>query len=87
VLLQSILAERRARWEADLRAKGKDPAKVRYEEPAAPDLTDLPELPEGWVWATLDQCFKVERGRFSIRPRNDPSYYNGPYPFVQIGDL
>jgi len=29
----------------------------------------------------------VERGRFSVRPRNDPEYYNGTHAFVQIGDL
>ena len=29
-LLERILAERRARWEADLRTKGKDPAKAQY---------------------------------------------------------
>ena len=53
-LLRRILAERRARWEADQRAKGKDPAKARYDEPAAPDTAGLPALPEGWAWATVD---------------------------------
>jgi type I restriction enzyme S subunit len=86
-LLARILHERRAHWEADQRARGKDPLKLTYPEPVAPSTDDLPELPEGWVWASLDQIFDVERGRFSIRPRNDPRYYNGKYPFVQIGDL
>jgi type I restriction modification DNA specificity protein len=40
-----------------------------------------------WPEKTLGECFKVERGRFSIRPRNDPRFYGGPYPFVQIGAL
>ena len=44
-LLQRILETRRSQW----KGKGK------YKEPAAPDTTDLPELPEGWVWASLDQ--------------------------------
>ena len=44
-LLQRILETRRSQWQG----KGK------YKEPAAPDTTDLPELPEGWVWASLDQ--------------------------------
>ena len=44
-LLQRILETRRSQW----KGKGK------YKEPAAPDTTDLPELPEGWVWATADQ--------------------------------
>ena len=49
VLLERILAERRARWESQEKRRGK------YKEPSAPDTSDLPELPEGWVWATVDQ--------------------------------
>jgi len=44
-LLQRILETRRNQW----KHKGK------YETPAEPDITDLPELPDGWVWASLDQ--------------------------------
>jgi type I restriction enzyme S subunit len=55
VLLERILAERRARWEEEQRAKGKDPRKVKYDEPAPPDTEGLPELPEGWVWASIEQ--------------------------------
>lgn len=29
-------------------------SRCRYKEPVAPDTTDLPELSEGWVWASLD---------------------------------
>ena len=61
-LLQRILTERRARWEAKQLAKfaeqGKAPLKdwqKKYPEPVQPDTRDLPELPEGWVWASLDQ--------------------------------
>lgn len=48
---------------------------------------ELPELPETWVWGALGNYADCSRGRFSIRPRNDPRYYNGKYPFIQIGDL
>jgi len=44
-LLQRILETRRSQW----KGKGK------YKEPAAPDTTGLPELPDGWVWATVEQ--------------------------------
>jgi type I restriction enzyme S subunit len=54
-LLERILAERRAKWETDLKVRGKDPAKVRYVEPAKPVVESLPELPEGWCWATVGQ--------------------------------
>ena len=60
-LLERILAERRAKWEADLRAKGKDPAKVRYVEPAKPDVEGLPGVPEGWCWATAEQLSDESR--------------------------
>ena len=52
-----------------------------------PDTTDLPELPAGWVWATLSQVGWLDRGRSKHRPRNAPHLYGGPYPFVQTGDI
>ena len=63
VLLERILKERRHRWEqaelAKMKAKGEVPKndkwKDKYEEPSAPDTSELPELPEGWCWATVDQ--------------------------------
>lgn len=48
-LLQRILQERRARFVQ------KHGSKKKYKEPVAPDMSQLPELPEGWVWASLDQ--------------------------------
>ena len=60
VLLERILKERRTKWEADLRAKGKDPAKVRYVEPAKPDTANLPVLLEEWCWATMEELASPE---------------------------
>ena len=62
-LLTRILNERRATWEAKqlakMEAQGKAPKddkwKAKYKEPAGPDTSELPELPEGWVWATWEQ--------------------------------
>ncbi|MDE0357259.1 MAG: restriction endonuclease subunit S, partial [Gammaproteobacteria bacterium] len=61
-LLRRILAERRKRWEAvqlaKFEAKGRKPPKnwkAKYKEPATPDTSGLPRLPEGWCWATVDQ--------------------------------
>ncbi len=59
ILLEHILKERRTKWEAELRAKGKDPAKVKYVEPAKPDTKNLPELPEVWCWATVEQVGNI----------------------------
>ncbi|MBU2752980.1 restriction endonuclease [Acidithiobacillus thiooxidans] len=61
-LLQRILTERCARWEAKQLAKFKEQDKTppkdwqkKYPEPVQPDTSGLPELPQGWVWASVDQ--------------------------------
>ena len=72
VLLDRILKERRRRWEEDelamMKAKGKVPKndkwKQKYKEPVAPDTSDLPDLPEGWVWASPGQFFNWSSGNF-----------------------
>ena len=48
---------------------------------------DLPLLPNNWEWVALGNYAQCSRGRFSARPRNDPAYFNGKHPFIQIGDL
>ena len=61
-LLERILTERRARWEAKQLARfaeqGKSAPKdwqKKYPEPVQPDTSNVSELPEGWVWASLGQ--------------------------------
>lgn len=47
----------------------------------------FPEYEDVWIRKRLDEIAKIERGRFSPRPRNNPIYYNGNVPFVQTGDV
>lgn len=42
---------------------------------------------KNWNIELLGDIAKLERGRFSPRPRNDPSYFGGEYPFIQTGDI
>jgi len=51
-LLARILKARRENWQG----RGK------YKEPVEPDTSSLPELPEGWVWATVGQIADVIGG-------------------------
>ncbi len=51
------------------------------------DEIELSDLPDSWVWGALGNYADCSRGRFSVRPRNDPRYYGGKHPFIQIGDL
>jgi type I restriction enzyme S subunit len=79
-LLQRILRERRARWEADtlakMQASGNPPKddhwKHKYKEPSAPDTSNLPPLPVGWCWAGLEQIARFQNGR--------------PFPSSQYGE-
>lgn len=45
------------------------------------------EYPEEWDIVTLGEKCKLERGKFGHRPRDDPEYYGGKYPFIQTGDV
>ncbi len=47
----------------------------------------MPELPKTWSWGALGEYGRCFRGRFTPRPRNDPRYFGGQHPFIQIGDL
>lgn len=35
----------------------------------------------------LSDVIAMTRGRFGHRPRNDPRFYGGEYPFIQTGDI
>lgn len=56
-LLARILAERR-----------KANTKAKYEEPAQPDTSKLPKLPEGWVWASLESLPAHEKNSVTDGP-------------------
>lgn len=67
VLLERILAERRAKWEAE------NP-KRKYKEPVAPGTVDLPELPRGWVWASVEQIATQRLGKMLDRAKNQGTF-------------
>lgn len=90
-LLQRILKERRARWEEKQLSKfaeqGKPPPKgwqAKYPKPVAPDLSGLPSLQDGWVWASVDAL--IEEG-----PQNGlylPAHsYGEGVPILRIDDF
>src|SRR5262245_40399126 len=57
-LLERVLNERRQKWNG----KGK------YKEPVKPNTGNVPQLPEGWTWASPVQLSSGERHSFSIGP-------------------
>jgi type I restriction enzyme S subunit len=90
-LLERILKEHRARWEAKQLAKfqkqDKTPPKdwqKKYPEPVKPDTADFPELPEGWVWASVEQLGYVQLGR-----QRSPSKVGkaNPTPYIRAANI
>jgi type I restriction enzyme S subunit len=69
-LLQRILQERRAKWEAEqltnMKIEDKVPKddrwKSKYREPVKPETSELPKLPEGWVWTNLLAVSELKGG-------------------------
>jgi type I restriction enzyme S subunit len=92
VLLARILKERRRRSEdtelAKLKAKGRAPKgdtwKAKYEEPVAPDTAALPQLPEGWCWASVDQLGLVSGGLTQNVSRET---HETKLPFLRVANV
>jgi type I restriction enzyme, S subunit len=44
-------------------------------------------LKQGWNLQPLREGAEISRGKFAYRPRNEPKFYGGNIPFIQIGDI
>jgi type I restriction enzyme S subunit len=49
--------------------------------------TEAGPVPANWTVNRLIEIARVERGKFTHRPRNDPAFYGGDIPFIQTGDV
>jgi type I restriction enzyme, S subunit len=49
--------------------------------------TWLGNVPAHWQVYSVKRLAQILRGKFSHRPRNDPRFYDGQYPFIQTGDI
>ncbi|EGB13770.1 restriction modification system DNA specificity domain-containing protein [Pseudodesulfovibrio mercurii] len=90
-LLERIRVERRARWEeaelAKMRAKGINPKndkwKAKYKEPEPVDASGLPELPEGWCWAKVEELACDVRYGTSAKTSDDETQM----PVLRMGNI
>lgn len=92
-LVQRILTERRARWEAKQLAKfkerGKPPPKdwqKKYPEPLQPNTPGLQELVEGWVWASLDMLGEIASG-VAKGTRRDDNVAVREVPYLRVANV
>ena len=49
--------------------------------------SEIGVVPEEWEVVELASVASVERGKFAHRPRNEPRFYGGEYPFIQTGEV
>ncbi|HJW34188.1 MAG TPA: restriction endonuclease subunit S [Holophagaceae bacterium] len=75
-LLACILANRRNDWSE----RGK------YSEPTCLDSSSLPQLPEGWAWATLDQIGQAGRPIIYGIIKPGPHVPDG-VPYVRVTEM
>ena len=47
----------------------------------------LGQVPIHWQVKSIKRVTEIIRGKFTHRPRNDPAFYNGNYPFIQTGNV
>lgn len=90
-LLERILTERRARWEAKqlarFEAQGKAPPKdwrKKYPEPVRPDTEGLPDLPNNWAWGSLEQISEIQGG---IQKQPSRTAVSNKYPFLRVANV
>jgi len=92
VLLERIKKERREKWEQaeleKMRVKGITPKddkwKSKYSEPqSVKNIDDLPNIPNGWCWVTLDTIMtKIVDGT-----HHTPDYTNQGIAFLSVKDI
>jgi type I restriction enzyme S subunit len=94
VLLERILRERRAKWEAEQLEKMKAGARVpkgdawkrEHRGPAKPNHCSLATLPPMWAWATIDWVAELVSGQHILKKHYDANpgglpYLTGPADF------
>ena len=83
-LLARVLEERRKNWlESNRQSKIKN---RQYREPAAPDTTNLPPLPEGWTWAKAEQiCEFITKGTTPSAEKMQAG--EGEIPYIKVYNL
>ena len=75
-LLQAALVARRAKWDR----------RGQYVEPQATASSNLPRVPDGWVWANVEQLGFVRGGK---RLPAGHKYADGPtpHPYIRVTDF
>lgn len=92
-LLERVLIERRNHWESKQLAKFKEQGKTppkdwqkKYPEPVQLDTTSLHELPDGWVWASLDMLGEIASG-VAKGSKRDSDVVVREVPYLRVANV
>jgi len=83
VQLTTLLKQKRQAVISHAVTKGLDPSVPMKDS----GVEWLGEVPVHWEVKQIRQITQILRGKFTHRPRNDPAFYDGDYPFIQTGDV
>ena len=72
-LLERILTERRQNWQS----------RGQYKEPAAADTANLPPIPDGWAWASVEQLSTRVQYGSSAKTNEDST----GVPVLRMGNI
>ena len=76
--LDTLKAHKKGLMQQLFPAEGETLPKLRF-----PEFRDSGE----WEEKPLGDVCQIQRGKFSHRPRNEPKFFGGKYPFIQTGDV
>jgi type I restriction enzyme S subunit len=85
VLTQAVTGKLTEEWREGKELEGIELKKDKYEIEF--EFLETFEFPETWKYIAMGNYSECSRGKFTARPRNDPQFFDGEYPFMQIGDL
>ena len=68
-----------------IKEKRKNNTKGNYKALPPMDTSELPELPEGWVWASIGDIGQIETGTTPAKSKTE--YYGKEYSFYKPTDL
>jgi type I restriction enzyme S subunit len=85
VLTQAVTGKLTEEWREGENLKGIELKTGKYEIEF--EFLETYDFPETWNYIALGNYAECSRGKFTARPRNDPQFFDGEYPFMQIGDL
>lgn len=81
--LVELLSEKRTSVISAMVTKGLNAAAARK----ASNIEWIGDVPAHWEVKQIRHVAEVLRGKFTHRPRNDPAFYDGDFPFIQTGDI